>query len=62
MTKKRLQKSHIVSLLYDDRLGKVVGHTKGGAAIVKWQGKGRKCIHNPRYLRRIEGWEGGNDE
>jgi len=44
----------MVSLLYDDRLGQVVVHTKGGAAIVKWKGRGRKCIHNPRYLRRIE--------
>ena len=51
----RIQKGHKVVLPgNDNEIGEVVGHTKGGAAIVKWQGKRRRYVHNPRFLRRVE--------
>ncbi|MDA2931532.1 hypothetical protein MYX84_16575 [Acidobacteria bacterium AH-259-O06] len=50
----RLQEGHKVALLCDHNLiGEVVGHTKGGAVIVKWQGRRRRYVHNPRFLRRL---------
>lgn len=36
----------------DEHIGKIVGRTKGNAVIVKWKGKARNFIHNPRYLRK----------
>ena len=37
----------------DQYIGEVAGRTTGNAVIVKWQGKARKFIHNPRYLKKV---------
>ena len=37
----------------ENYIEEVVGRTTGNAVIVKWKGKARKFIHNPRYLRKV---------